>query len=233
MNGQKARGMPTVDLSIKSQDEIALQERIQEEEQRVIPQSEMFKQGEGDEKKEKKPKKKLSEKQLEALKRGREKSVETRKAKALEKKEKDNEWKQKRQDEELRVSPKMEMKVEEQSSFEATPPSQQNTPMPTMPSKQSFHIDYDKIISGVSSHLDSARLQREQKEHEVADNIAKYEDSIREDERNRLYAELDTIEEEETKEKNKKTTMNAFHKPKAVDYSYAFQGGRSRQGNRY
>ena len=223
MNGKSARGMPNVDLSIQSQERIA-------EQNTPIPESEMFKKSGENVSMEvseppKKPKKKLTEKQLEALKRGREKSMETRKAKAQQKKDKDKEWAERREAEEKRLAPPPPV-VKEESSFVDT--RQQYSAPPPMPQAPNFSIDYEKIISGVSNQLDQRRLQREQKEHEVADNIAKYEAQIREDERNKLYAELDAEEEEEKQRKNAKTTQKVLQTHRPVDYSYAFQGGRSR-----
>lgn len=225
MNGKSARGMPNVDLSIQSQERI-------EQENTPIPESEMFKKkGENvsmEVKDTPKPKKKLTEKQLEALKRGREKSMETRKAKAQKKKQEDKEWADRREAEERRTAPPPPVVKEESSFVDTRQQYSAPPPMPQMPQMGNFSIDYDKIISGVSSRLDQARLQREQKEHEVASNIAKYEEQIREDERNRLYAELDAEEEEEKQRKNKATTQKVLQTHRPVDYSYAFQGGRSR-----
>jgi len=226
MNGKSARGMPNVDLSIQSQERI-------EQENTPIPESEMFKKkGENVsmevKETEKKPKKKLTEKQLEALKRGREKSMETRKAKAQKKKAEDKEWANRREAEEKRLAPPPPVVKEESSFVDTRQQYSAPPPMPQAPSMGNFSIDYDKIIHGVSSQLDQRRLQREQKEHEVADNIAKYEEQIREDERNKLYAELDAEEEEEKQRKNAKTTQKVLQTHRPVDYSYAFQGGRSR-----
>lgn len=236
MNGKGARGMPSVDLSIQSQERIV-------QEATPIPESEMFKK-KGEQASnnpsavsmevkeiEKKPKKKLTEKQLEALKRGREKSMETRKAKAQKKKETDKEWAERREAEEKRNAPPPPPVVKEETSFVDNRQQQYHTPMPQMPQAPSmgnFSIDYDKIIHGVSTQLDSRRLAREQKEHEVADNIAKYEEQIREDERNKLYAEMDAEEEEEKQRKSKATTQKVLQTHRPVDYGYAFQGGRSR-----
>ena len=95
-----ARGMPDVSISKQTQDKINDEEKVNEKK----PNSEIFKNPNlemkvidekpepiKEEKKEevlsetKKPKKKLTEKQLEALARGRQKSIETRKNKKEEK----------------------------------------------------------------------------------------------------------------------------------------------------
>lgn len=239
MNKNQARGMPNVEL------EPATQERVAEEKKK-IPETEMFKEKNNvsleikpvdnqvqDEVKEvKKPKKKLTEKQLEALKRGRERSMEIRKEKAKAKKEHKKKLEQvKEQHEDVLTLSSQDT----HGHLSKTTPHSQPQPQHLQTGGQPFTIDYEKIIGGVANMLDQRALQREEREHKVAQDLTAYEDKIREDERNRMFQELDEYEHQQAQRvKQQKTREILTQNQKSTNpYQYAFEIGARQRYRRY
>jgi len=177
----------------------------------------------------KKVKKKLTEKQLEALKRGREKSIATRKAKAvalkLEKEMK------KSANEDNATNTQME-----DMSAHATDMTKE-VPMRKPPPQQYYQpqtLDYDKIIKGLADEQDKRSKARENREHQVAEDIKMYEDKIRADERARILEEVEREEALELQQHNEKKTKSIFNPQIPVNaYSRSsyggFNNGRSRR----
>ncbi len=179
-----------------------------------------------------KPKKKLTEKQLEALKRGREKSIATRRAKKEEKEKAKSS-----------VAPKNH--IETISANERPPPpAMRNTAMPQTinitPSQPAFNIDYDKIIAGVSDRMmtnsrqPKMRVIDEEEPQNVFDKVA-FEKQIRENERQNIYTKMVQMEKEKTEQRNKATAKKVLEKqPQSVNpYAYAFNMGARSRYNRY
>lgn len=188
----------------------------------------------------KKAKKKLTEKQLEALKRGREKSIATRKAKAEALKvEKEMLKEAKKSQKKVKVQAPTEMM--EDMSAHATdvnmpPPQQQYRQPPATTTYLQQNLDYDKIIRGLADEQDKRSRQRENREHQVAEDIKKYEDQIRADERARILAEVEREEEQEQTQKRQQRTQSIFNPQIPVNaysrtaYQYgSFGNGRSRR----
>jgi hypothetical protein len=246
MNNNKSRGMPDVSLKQETLESIR-------EEQTPIPEEKMFKKKNNinlkietlddgtkvkfpDEPQQAKPKKKLTEKQLEALKRGREKSIATRKAKkealALEKEQ----WKAHKDS--LKTPPQANetYQMESMEDHAPTPNAPPSTPMRQAPPPQIYQppqLDYDKIIRGLADEQDKRSRTRENREHQVAEDIKKYEAQIREDERRRILEEVEAEEREEQLRINQKKTTSIFNPQIPVNaYSrsaYGSGGGRSRR----
>lgn len=166
----------------------------------------------------KKPKKKLTEKQLEALKRGRQKSIETRKKKAEE---------AKKLKEQKSVAPKNHI----ESTY--VPPPSGHTPYQPPPQ----HIDYDRIINGVANIYQQHQQKQAQQsyEEEVEFNVNEFEKKVREEERNKVYAELEKIQKEEEQQKAQATAQKYLNRqPQSVNpYAYAFQMGSRNRFKRY
>jgi hypothetical protein len=213
---KSARGMPSVELSQNTKDAIEAEETKDEEMKRedpfvkpnleikttetLAPIAEVEEQ-----RVVKKPKKKLTEKQLEALKRGRVKSAETRKKKAEEK----------RLLKEEKNAPKNHIQT-----AEAMRPQPQPAPQ----------IDYDRIINGVGN-LWGKQQQQQQQVAEVEFNVAEFEKKVREDEKNKVYADLDKIQQEEAKIADLAVAKNHLQRqPQSLNpYAYAFNlNSRSR-----
>jgi hypothetical protein len=163
-----------------------------------------------------KPKRKLTEKQLEALRRGREKSIETRRKKKEEK--------------ELK---KAEKTIEQKAPERLAPPPQAPQPTAWAPPQ----IDYDKIINGVTSRLEKQSIHRQEREHIVAENVNLFEQKIRDDERNKVINEIDTLQKEEDQKRKAVLAHNYLSKPKPVQdnnpYAYALQMGANSRYRRY
>jgi len=246
MNNNKSRGMPDVSLKQETLDSIR-------EEQTPIPEEKMFKkknninlkietlddgtkvrfpdepQAQQTEETPKKAKKKLTEKQLEALKRGREKSIATRKAKkealALEKEQ----WKAHKDS--LKTPPQAN-ETYQMESMEAHAPDVNAPPQPLAPKNtptynfQPQQLDYDKIIKGLADEQDKRSRSRENREHQVAEDIKKYEAQIREDERRRILEEVEAEERAEQLKINQKKTTSIFNPQIPVNaYSRSAYGG--------
>tara|TARA_E500000305_G_C3967237_1_gene210154 strand:- start:198 stop:929 length:732 start_codon:yes stop_codon:yes gene_type:complete len=163
-----------------------------------------------------KPKRKLTEKQLEALRRGREKSIETRRKKKEEK--------------ELK---KAEKTIEQKAPERLAPPPQ----APQQTAWAPPQIDYDKIINGVTSRLENQSVKRQEREHIVAENVNLFEQKIRDDERNKVINEIDTLQKEEDQKRKAVLAHNYLSKPKPVQdnnpYAYALQMGANSRYRRY
>ena len=212
---KSARGMPSVELSQNTKDAIEAEETKAEEMKRedpfVKPNLEIKTTetlapiAEVEEPRVvKKPKKKLTEKQLEALKRGRVKSAETRKKKAEEKRKANEE----------KNAPKNHIQTAEAMR---PPPVMINAPQ----------IDYDRIINGVSNLWG----QQQQQKQEVEFNVAEFEKKVREDEKNKVYADLDKIQQEEEQAQAQAVAKNHLQRqPQSLNpYAYAFNlNSRSR-----
>ncbi len=182
-----------------------------------------------------KPKKKLTEKQLEALKRGREKSIATRRAKKEEK-------------EKAKSSSAPKNHIETLSANGQQPPTAMSSQMPQTinitPSQPSFNIDYDKIISGVSDRMmTNSRQSKRNDRHSIIDeeqpeNVfdkEAFEKQIRENERQNIYTKMVQIEKEKTEKRNQATAKKVLEKqPQSVNpYAYAFNMGARSRYNRY
>jgi hypothetical protein len=155
-----------------------------------------------------KVKKKLTEKQLEALKKGREKSIATRKAKAEAKKQ--------------AKAPK--------NHIEHSIPQ-----VPQVPQIQTPHlsnnIDYDKIINGVSNIFEA----RQRKQQEVEVNVKEFEAKVRQEERNKVLLELEKIQKDEEHTKNTHTAHTVLNRaPQSANpYAYALNMGARNRYSRY
>ena len=155
-----------------------------------------------------KVKKKLTEKQLEALKKGREKSIATRKAKAEAKKQ--------------AKAPK--------NHIEHSMPQ-----VPQVPQIQTPHlsnnIDYDKIINGVSNIFEA----RQRKQQEVEVNVKEFEAKVRQEERNKVLLELEKIQKDEEHTKNTHTAHTVLNRaPQSANpYAYALNMGARNRYSRY
>ena len=166
----------------------------------------------------KKPKKKLTEKQLEALKRGRVKSAETRKKNAeLKKKAK----------EELKA-PKNHIQTQNLMPQQQQAPTIINTP----------NIDYDRIINGVANMYQQQQFnnqQQQQKKNEVEFNVKEFEKKVRDEERLRVLGEIERLQKEEEMEQSQKVATQTLNKqPQSVNpFSYAFNMNSRSRYNRY
>ena len=203
-----------------------------------------------------KVKKKLTDKQLEALKRGREKSIATRRARkeALEL-EKQNKKQAKAQ---LNAEKHQELDSMSSHATDYTEPVQRQPiggRAPTggrsplgQPSQKSHggiapsqsersmwgaELDYDKIINGLADEQDKRQQARANREHQVAEDIKKYEDQIRQDERQRILAEVEEEEHKEQMKHNQQKTHSIFNPQIPVNAysrnSYGSFGSRSRR----
>lgn len=241
MNGKEARGMPNVELTIQTKEELA-------ERSRKVPQDEIFKGVEAstvsDSNKpnveltitEDKPKqkKKLTEKQLEALNRGRQKSIETRRLKKEQKLKEEAEWK----------AHQAETKKATKKVKEFVPPPQEEVkssadfvPTPSMPPQQynqpNFSIDYDKLVNGVVEQMENRSKARQEREHQVATDLTAYEAQIREDERNKMLSEYERYEKEEQQKKNLAGATNVLkHKSIQPHHLSTYQGSRQGRSRR-
>lgn len=241
MNGKEARGMPNVELTIQTKEELA-------ERSRKVPQDEIFKGVEAstvsDSNKpnveltitEDKPKqkKKLTEKQLEALNRGRQKSIETRRLKKEQKLKEEAEWK----------AHQAETKKATKKVKEFVPPPQEEVkssadfvPTPSMPPQQynqpNFSIDYDKLVNGVVEQMENRSKARQEREHKVANDLTAYEAQIREDERNKMLSEYERYEKEEQQKKNLAGATNVLkHKSIQPHHLSTYQGSRQGRSRR-
>ena len=238
-----ARGMPSVELSNQSKQQI----QSEAEEAKPKPNLEIFdspklKEGappsetqspnielkvESEEAVEvkpskpvKKPKRKLTDKQLEALKKGREKSIETRR-------------KNKKEKEVKKAEKVLQVESEVHQSAPVAPPQQiQITPV-----HQQSSIDYDKIINGVVGKMETMNAQRANREHLVAENVNAFEDKIRDDERNTVLQQIEDMQKQEDLAKSSHLAHKYLTKPKPVvnsnPYAYALQMGANSRYRRY
>ena len=176
----------------------------------------------------KKEKKKLTEKQLEALKRGREKSIETRRAKREALKQEKQSQKQAIKESNAEVMKMESMETHSGNNNVSFAPQKQQQMMP----QSGGQWDYDKIIRGLADEQDKRSKARENREHQVAEDIKKYENQIRQDERARILAEVEAEEQQEIQQKNTQKTHSIFNPQIPVNaYSRTSYGsfGRSRR----
>ena len=164
----------------------------------------------------KRPKKKLTEKQLEALKRGREKSMATRKAKAEDRKKIQKE--------------KNEAKAPK-NHIETIRPPEGHIPYQPPPQQQ---IDYDRIINGVANIYQQQSQKAKQKE-EIEFNVAEFEARVREEERNKVYDDLDKIQQEDEQAQAQAVAHKYLNRqPQSINpYAYAFQNNSRKRYQRY
>jgi|TARA_R110001592_G_scaffold18564_3_gene76890 hypothetical protein len=178
-----------------------IKESVQSDKQKKIP----------------KPKRKLTDKQLDALRRGREKSIETR-----------------RKNKEAKELKKAEKTIVEKAPEKLMPQGPQYAQQTQW---QPPSIDYDKIITGLASRMEKQSAQRNEREHVVAENVNAFESKIREDERNKVINEIDTIQKKEDKERASIMAHKYLSKPKPVvdsnPYAYALQMGANSRYRRY
>ena len=170
----------------------------------------------------KKPKKKLTEKQLEALRRGREKSIQVRREKAKQK----------------------VIDAGQKASDPAyAPPKQTQSPavqvqqqVPQIVNQQA-HIDYDKIINGVVNRFDNLQTQRSARESRVAHDIDAFEQRVRDEERKRVLDEIDKMQKEDESKKNSLIAHHHLTKPRPAQsinpYLYAMEMGAQSRYKRY
>lgn len=237
MNGKEARGMPNVELSIQTQEALQHQEEERAKEQIKIPQEQMFKGVEASappKAEQKKPKKKLTEAQLEALNRGRQKSIETRRAKKEAKLKEEAEWKahqesvKKTTKQTKEYQPPPPEPVKSSADFVPTP-----TAPPQMYQQPNFSIDYDKLVNGVVEQMEHRSNARQEREHKVAEDLTAYEQQIREDERERFYKEMRLAEDEEKKKQNlvgaTRALKHNYTTPNSLSTYQGSRQGRSRR----
>tara|TARA_R110002167_G_scaffold60483_1_gene170844 strand:+ start:151 stop:813 length:663 start_codon:yes stop_codon:yes gene_type:complete len=218
----KARGMPDMSLKPDTEEFLKEQQEAKDNVAKKIENQEIFTKPNVevkiDEIKEEiakeplvlkdKVKKKLTEKQLEALKKGREKSIATRKAKAEAKKQ--------------AKAPK--------NHIEHSMPQ-----VPQVPQIQTPHlsnnIDYDKIINGVSNIFEA----RQRKQQEVEVNVKEFEAKVRQEERNKVLLELEKIQKDEEHTKNTHTAHTVLNRaPQSANpYAYALNMGARNRYSRY
>jgi len=194
-------------------------------------------------KKEEKPKRKVSQKQLDALKRGREKSLEVRRARSAANKERNK----------APVVPKIPKNhVEKDVEPKPMPQPPMSQPSPVNIIQPS--IDYDKIINGVANRWQSLHqpatsypahllptIKEEEREaihREPKFDQKAFEKKIREDEKTKILNEITRLQDEEEKEKNMKTTQqvltrNSAPPPSANPFSYAFNMNARNRFQRY
>ena len=170
----------------------------------------------------KKPKRKLTEKQLEALKKGREKSIETRR-------------KNKKEKEVKKAEKVLQVQSEVHQEAPRAPPPQQVVQV--TPVHQPAQIDYDKIINGVVGKMETMASQRENREHLVAENVNAFEEKIRDDERNHVLKQIEDMQKQEDIAKSSHLAHKYLTKPKPVvnsnPYAYALQMGANSRYRRY
>ena len=180
----------------------------------------------------KKKKKALTQKQLDALAKGRETSMRNRQAKAKAGKEAKAEASNK-------PPPK---KVHYEEPPPMTNPADQHRGMPPPPQQiyQQSPIDYDKIINGVADIYQQRERQKHQAtlDQEKANNdVAMFEEQIRNDERLKLMAKFEKQEKEKVKAKALKTTASVYNRAPPVEqgnpYAYAFNMNSRNNFKRY
>jgi len=168
----------------------------------------------------KKPKRKLTDKQLEALKRGRAKSLEVRREKQKNK--------------------IIEAGKNASASLPPPPTHTQSNPQVVQPQliQQQAQIDYDKIINGVVSKFDKINTDRQSRESRVAQDIDAFESRIREEERAHVLGEIERMQKEDEQKKNSLIAHHHLSRPKPAQsvnpYLYAMEmGAQSRYNKRW
>ena len=240
----QARGMPDVSLSKETQEFIEEEKKLNEKK----PENEIFDTPKLEPKQVNalevkpienleplpppavKPKKKLTEKQLEALAKGRQKSIETRR---------------KNKEEKLKAKIEKDKQPEPPTQFHyqepppIPPPQQQYTQAPQTAFIQPT-IDYDKIINGVANiyeQRNNQKLKKIEDEQIVNNNVLEFENKIREDERLKVLKEYEERVKKQRQEQNLKTTKSIYSRPQVNNndnpYAYAFAMNSRNQFKRY
>lgn len=233
------RGMPSMELTEETKTAMEAQSKVEEKKN----ESEMFSKPnleikiDGDKEVEpvappvkEKKKRRVTKAQLEALKRGRETSKKNRIAAAQSKKEEFQAFKEHRKE---KVLEKKLDKIEEEVLEEVAPPALDDfkaTPKATP--QDHFNIDYEKIIAGVGNMFISQQQKAVPPAATVEKDLTAFETKIREDERLKLYDELDRLEAEEQQKRNLKQAQQVYTRqpvaPPVASYSYAFSGQAGR-----
>lgn len=240
----KARGMPDVSLSIKTVEALEaekiantpkpeaeiFQKSVKFEEQPDRPTTNLGLDGSRpttnivDKKPDKrsnqvdKPKKKLTEKQIAGLKKGRERSLEIRRAK----KEAKNKA-PKNHVEEPKPQTYLQPVAQPQPAMYQQPPVYNLAP----PS-----IDYDKIINGMAERF---KMPTQPAMPTIPEQPAfdrkKFEDDIRIDEKRKILEEIEFLQKEAEKKERLKTTQQVYQAPS--NFNYAFEMNSRKRYNRY
>ncbi len=263
MSGYKnARGMPSVELSDRTKEAIAIQEEQEVIENTKIPEKEMFKKPNLDIKgvvdkamPVKKPKKKLTERQLEALARGREKSKQTRAKKKAEKEAEKKAYEEHRQAVKKPLSPVKEQAEErlpnvkfnvrekriiDDETEEVLPQERPVNPPVAQPPQLAF--DYDRVIQGVIGHLDNRPpVHSTPPVAPPPIDYSEFEQNIRLNERQRVLDDIDRLQREEEREYQRQQSQKVLTTPptSTQPYSYGsyknYGAGRARSqfGHRY
>lgn len=165
-----------------------------------------------------KPKKKLTEKQLAGLKKGRERSLEIRRAK----KEAKNKA-PKNHVEEPKPQTYLQPVAQPQPSVYQQPPVY-NLPPPS--------IDYDKIINGMAERFKMpTQPAMPTIPEEPAFDRKKFENDIRIDEKRKILEEIEFLQKEADKKERLKTTQSVYQAPS--NFNYAFEMNSRKRYNRY
>ena len=239
----KARGMPDVSLSIKTVEAIEAEKVANTPK----PESEIFqkKDVKFEESKEEtkipedrpttnlglddsrpttnissKPKRKLTEKKMAGLKKGREKSLEIRRAN-----KKAKNTAPKNHVEQPTPQTYLQPVQQPQQSMYQQPPVY-NIPPPS--------IDYDKIINGVAErwkhNATPLPIIPEQPKTPVFDK-SKFESDIRMDEKRKILEEIEHLQNQEVQKKQLKPTESIYNAPS--NFNYAFEMNSRKRYNRY
>ena len=180
----------------------------------------------------KKKKKALTQKQLDALAKGRETSMRNRQAKAKQLKEQKAEASNK--------PPPKQVHYQEPPPMPNPRDNHMGLPPPPQQIYQQTPIDYDKIINGVADIYQQRERQKHQAtlDQEKANNdVAMFEEQIRNDERIKLMAKFEKQEKEKVKAKALKTTASVYNRQPTMDqsnpYAYAFNMNSRNNFKRY
>jgi hypothetical protein len=175
-----------------------------------------------------KPKRKMTIKQAEGLKKGREKSLEIRRA-----------------NKKVKMKPPIKEAPTQVDNFIPTPLPQQTPQQYSYPHQQmptpvyiappNNAIDYDRIMDGVASRwrAHSKGQQEERNRLPVIPEFNKeeFERGVRLDEKNKILAEIEELQKAATQRKNLKTTESVLQAPS--NYGYAFEMNSRKRYNRY
>ena len=167
-------------------------------------------------------KRKMTDKQLEALARGRvtsaknrvERAKTTKRAKAI-----------------ASNTPTQSVEPVTHQQYIERPPPAVYQPQPAPPTSYlQPTIDYDKIINGITNIYDQRsqkKLQEEENERYINNNLTEFETKIREDERVKIAERYELDLAKQKKAKAQKTTENVYNRQSVNNitenpYAYAF-----------
>lgn len=178
--------------------------------------------------KEKKPKKKATKKQLEALAKGRETSMKNRKERAKQKKSHATSAPKQHIDTADTFREEVKNNENRYHPREAVAPTIINSPS----------IDYDRIINGVANiYQQQSTFQQQQinQKQEVEFNVKEFENKVREEERLKVFGELERLQHEEQVAKETKTTTSVLgRQPQSTNpFAYAFNMNSRQRYKRY